>query len=92
MPFHNHEEEEEGGGGGGEKGGRLEIRVSNFQPSFETSAKFSFLIFLNPSPPNSLGMQRESKPSKRAHCIQLIVDAQRKQKGAHSIREESCCY
>jgi hypothetical protein len=46
------------GGGGGEKGGRLEICVSNFQPSFETRAKFTFLIFLNPSPPNSLGMQR----------------------------------
>jgi hypothetical protein len=37
---------------------------SSFQPSLETKVKFTSHIFLNPSPPNTLGMQRESQAFK----------------------------
>jgi hypothetical protein len=70
MPFHSHEEEER------EVGVRKELEFrylqcnwethtesnlfSSFQPSLETKARFTSLIFLNPSPPNAFRMQRES--------------------------------
>jgi hypothetical protein len=38
--------------------------VSNFQPSSETRARFTSLIFLNPRPPNIFGMQKESQDFK----------------------------
>jgi hypothetical protein len=43
---------------------KLSDLVSKFHPSLETKARFTSLIFLNPKPPNSLGMQRESQAFK----------------------------
>ena len=73
--FHSHEEEEER-----DRGERKvwELRylqcnwethkpsdlMSKYHPSLETRARFTSHIFLNPSPPNSLGMQRESQAFK----------------------------
>ena len=70
MPFHSHEEEER------EVGERKELALrylqcnwlthiesnlfSSFQPSLEIKARFISLIFLNPSPPEALRVQRES--------------------------------
>ena len=81
MPFHNHKEEEK------EVGERKELEfrylqcnwethrefdlLSSFHPSFETIAKFTSLIYLNPSPPIALGLHRESQAFKERFLIFL---------------------